>query len=115
MSMSMSFDYNAMEKPTALPTIEQDQPKVASLCGSDFQDVVSIPLEVDVAMGNTQFDPIRLESALQTTLTDEYTFCISPSRRRLEGSIALNQDIQLGSISLVEESDGKWFFGIKGY
>ena len=102
MSMSMSFDYNAMEKPTALPTIEQDQPKVASLCGSDFQDVVSIPLEVDVAMGNTQFDPIRLESALQTI------FC-------LEGSIALNQDIQLGSISLVEESDGKWFFGIKGY
>ena len=108
MSMSMSFDYNAMEKPTALPTIEQDQPKVASLCGSDFQDVVSIPLEVDVA-GNTQFDPIRLESALQTTLSDEYTFCISPSRRHLEGSSALNQDIQLGSISLVEESDGKCF------
>ena len=75
-----------MEKPTALPMIEQDQPKVAC---EGLLYPVSIPLEVDTAAGSNHFDPTQLEAALQTTLSDEYTFCVSPSRR-LERSNASN-------------------------
>jgi hypothetical protein len=114
MSMSMSMDYQkasptpSPKAPAPLISAESlapvalalvDNEEVVYECDEQSMTVVGMFLEVDTAVGKTDF-PADLKQALTNALAAGYSFCNSRRLRRRD--LQDGMDIQLGEISIFE-------------
>lgn len=116
MSMSMSMSHKP-QPPTPSPVSPTDPPVTASPapqgqivddgfntsvgCDEQRQTVVSLDLEVETVIGKATFSN-EVVKALKAALSDEYSFCDFPRRKRrnLEEQVP----ILVGDVVVVEEA-----------